>query len=833
VVLAAYPELSKEWCARIDATVLQIQTSITAAATDLKNLVNSAIDTVKDVIIIAITIAEVGTVATIAALPDIMIGNWVGAAVKGLREALKSMLDPKEFERVWGMLEGIGEAFMKDPVGFASKALEALGKGFSQFVGKLLEHLKVGFLSWLTGKFSDLDIPAVWNFEGTFRFICSVLGLSYQTFRKSLVKALGKGGEAKVKQLEDTWDWIQGLMKVGLGYIADKMQVFLVDMLQIEVINRAKNWVIEEVITKGVAYIAGLFTPPSLLVEAAMTVYHIVQWWQDNAKLISQIGYAVLDSLSAIAQGDIGKAANTIETALELCIPALIDFCIKILGLDDLAKKVRGFITDIQKNVQDAIDKVVDTIVNLPIVRDLLKLIGVDETDKEDHDNWVIKSLAALQKDVDAYSGDLTLEAGQSIAKNAPKEKGWRDEQRIYGMFTSLSAVSIDNGKSTWEGLDAKEKGKSYNPSSVDNFEDAEFAFIGVASTAVKPIKRKKTANNGLAIGQMGAVFSQDGSLALHKTPEAKTTNVIDQIPDLTALWIEEERAGGWYQVAYGATGKGFVAKSYIRLANTFVADDKKVKTGRIAAGNTAVYLAQSIYCIAPDDKPKIHQYVNLFSLVNAQTFSSGMTGKWWDVTLKTGEIYWIPSASKAAALIAQYNIEQKEFWQDAATVVGDAIKKQVVAELEKWPDGKKVLAFLDSISGLWQMDFTTFVNTALSGASQGLENYQKNLPQHALSALFSLIGLDVDFGSSPPQLSTAQDWINLGLSSAGLNSAEGIKNKLISMLPADKQKDAKMLSSIASKANEIQQKGFVKYFEGELESFKSNFEGNCSGGSK
>jgi hypothetical protein len=83
---------------------------------------------------------------------------------------------------------------------------------------------------------------------------------------------------------------------------------------------------------------------------------------------------AIIDSITAIAQGSLSVAANAVENALARAIPVVIGFLASLLGLGGISEKIRSIIERIRAPINKAIDWVINKAVQL--VKAAGKLFG-------------------------------------------------------------------------------------------------------------------------------------------------------------------------------------------------------------------------------------------------------------------------------------------------------------------------------------------------------------------------------------------------------------------------------------------------------------------------
>jgi hypothetical protein len=132
------------------------------------------------------------------------------------------------------------------------------------------------------------------------------------------------------------------------------------DALKESILEQIQNMLMVEVVKAGIAWIIGLLNPAAAFIKACKAIYEIVMFFVNNGRRILEFVSAVLDSLGAIARGQLDEAANKVEDALARTIPLIIGFLAALLNLGDIGEKVKKIIARIQAPVNKAIDWVID-----------------------------------------------------------------------------------------------------------------------------------------------------------------------------------------------------------------------------------------------------------------------------------------------------------------------------------------------------------------------------------------------------------------------------------------------------------------------------------------
>src|SRR5262249_46341346 len=153
------------------------------------------------------------------------------------------------------------------------------------------------------------------------------------------------------------------------------------------------------------------------------------------------------DSITAIAKGAIGAAANFVEKSLARTIPVVIGFLASLLGVGGISEKIKEVIEAVRKPINTAIDWVINKAVDLVKAVGGLLGFGKKEEDKAakssdpEHDMKVEAGLAAIGEEDSKYAkeGAITEEDALKVAATV---------KRAHPIFKSIEIVE---GKETWD----------------------------------------------------------------------------------------------------------------------------------------------------------------------------------------------------------------------------------------------------------------------------------------------------------------------------------------------------------------------------------------------
>jgi len=116
-------------------------------------------------------------------------------------------------------------------------------------------------------------------------------------------------------------------------------------------------------VTKAVPKLIAMFIPGAGFVSAIMSVYDIVMVFYQKISKIIAVVTAFINSIVAIAAGQIGAAASRVEKILAGLLSLAISFLMQFAGLGKVADKIMGVINKVRAMVDKAIDWLIGWIV--------------------------------------------------------------------------------------------------------------------------------------------------------------------------------------------------------------------------------------------------------------------------------------------------------------------------------------------------------------------------------------------------------------------------------------------------------------------------------------
>ncbi|MDQ6910798.1 MAG: DUF4157 domain-containing protein, partial [Actinomycetota bacterium] len=320
--------------------------------------------------------------------------SWGGHAVWNLLEIVFDVVAPGAL--VWLKKTGAAlQSILRNPIPFMTNLVNAGKLGFLMFASNFLEHLKAGLLEWLTGALPSVYIPKSFALLEILKFVLSVLGLTWANIRQKLVKATS---EPVVKALETGFELVVTLVRDGPAAAWDLIKEQLAN-LKSAVIDGITDFVVDLVVKKAIPKLIALFIPGAGFISAILTIYDTIMVFVNKIKQIIQVVKSFLDSIVAIASGEIVPAATSVENALARALSLAISFLAGFLGLGSVADKVLAVIEKIRAPIDKALDWLVNWIVTA--IKRLGKFIAGKAEDLLD---WWNEKLGFTTEDGDTHT---------------------------------------------------------------------------------------------------------------------------------------------------------------------------------------------------------------------------------------------------------------------------------------------------------------------------------------------------------------------------------------------------------------------------------------------
>lgn len=290
--------------------------------------------------------------------------GFAGAALMKLLELIYEAAMGAGGRRILSILTRVRGTFVtiiQNPVGFLRNLLGAVGQGVRQFMTRILTHLRDGVIAWLTGPVAraGIQVPERWDLQGIVWFVLQILGLSWQRVRQKLVTLIG---EPAMAAMERGLQFIRDVRDRGLvATLRERVSEFFGNLRE-SALGAIKGFIQQRLVQAGIQQLLSLLSPVGAVIQAIIKTYTTIQFFIQRINQIMDLVESILDSVSAIASGAIGAAANFVERTMARTIPVILDFLARFIGLGDVGAQVQTTIRNLQGGVDRMLDRAVEWI---------------------------------------------------------------------------------------------------------------------------------------------------------------------------------------------------------------------------------------------------------------------------------------------------------------------------------------------------------------------------------------------------------------------------------------------------------------------------------------
>ncbi len=293
------------------------------------------------------------------------IVSFVATVVQVVVElVLRLMNVPTEL--LAGIIAGITAAIndiTADPVGFLKNLVATLKAGFERFFDHILPHLVAGLAGWLFRGLRDLGIqpPTEVNGAAILDLVLQVLGLSEDFLWERLAVAVGPERVEQIRgalgMLGEAWSFVSDVRERGLIAVWEMVSERLSGLWDM-ILDTARDWLMTNLIQAAITKVLSFLDPTGIMavVNSAIAFFRAVQSVIDYATELLLLVKSYVDTLAAIARGDIEPGAMRLEHGLADAIPMAIGFLANQVGLGNVPEKVVEIIGRLRQVITEAID---------------------------------------------------------------------------------------------------------------------------------------------------------------------------------------------------------------------------------------------------------------------------------------------------------------------------------------------------------------------------------------------------------------------------------------------------------------------------------------------
>src|SRR5215213_8284375 len=287
--------------------------------------------------------------------------SWGVDAMFKLLEIVFDVVSPGALDYVKKTGSAMKSIF-QNPLPFVGNLVKAAKLGFMNFGGNFLTHLKKGLIDWLTGSLQGVYIPKALTLPEFGKLALSVLGITWGQIRAKIVKALGPNGELIMQGLEAAFDIVKALVTGGPAAAWEVIKDKLTG-LKDQIVAGITSFVVQTVVTKAIPKLIAMFIPGAGFISAIISIYDTVMVFVDKISKIIQVVNAFINSIVAIAQGNIGAAASKVESILGGLLSLAISFLAGFVGLGKVTDKIMGVVNKVRATVDKALDTAINFII--------------------------------------------------------------------------------------------------------------------------------------------------------------------------------------------------------------------------------------------------------------------------------------------------------------------------------------------------------------------------------------------------------------------------------------------------------------------------------------
>ncbi|HEX2081422.1 MAG TPA: hypothetical protein VHG08_27210, partial [Longimicrobium sp.] len=169
-------------------------------------------------------------------------------------------------------------------------------------------------------------------------------------------------GETPVRAMETGFELVRTLVTQGPA-AAWQQIVEGISNLRDMVMGQVTSFIQSRVVQAAITTITASLVPGAGFIRAIIAIYDTVTFVVQRLRQIGQVVAAYVDSIAAIASGNIGTAANRVETTMAGMLTLVISFLAQIARLGNVSAAVRRIIDRVRQPVFRALDRVVNWIV--------------------------------------------------------------------------------------------------------------------------------------------------------------------------------------------------------------------------------------------------------------------------------------------------------------------------------------------------------------------------------------------------------------------------------------------------------------------------------------
>ncbi|HEU5130877.1 MAG TPA: hypothetical protein VFT26_02195, partial [Pyrinomonadaceae bacterium] len=128
------------------------------------------------------------------------------------------------------------------------------------------------------------------------------------------------------------------------------------------VMEQIMTFVRDRIVVAAITRLVTSLNPAGAFIQAVIAIYNTVMFFVERLRQITQVAMSFIDSMAAIASGDITAAANRVEQTMAGLLTLVISFLARLVGLGRVSDVVVRVVDRIRAPIDRALDRVVDWI---------------------------------------------------------------------------------------------------------------------------------------------------------------------------------------------------------------------------------------------------------------------------------------------------------------------------------------------------------------------------------------------------------------------------------------------------------------------------------------
>lgn len=282
--------------------------------------------------------------------------SWAGAQVITLLEIIFSVVAPGAVPYI-KKAQGAFRSIIQNPIGFVGNLVRAGKLGFQLFAGNFGEHLKAALIKWLVGPLAAAGVymPKAFTLIEVLKLIQSVLGLTWQNIRVKLLKIIP---EPVLVLLEKTASVLVTLVRDGPAAAWQEIKNELNELKE-TMIAKVIEMVTTQIVQAAVTKLVMMMNPAGAVIQAIIAIYNTITVFVQKIREIGAVVAAFIDSIAAIAAGQIAGAGKKVELTMARGLNVVIPFLAKFAGLGGIPDKLVALLKKIRAPIDKGLDKIV------------------------------------------------------------------------------------------------------------------------------------------------------------------------------------------------------------------------------------------------------------------------------------------------------------------------------------------------------------------------------------------------------------------------------------------------------------------------------------------